>query len=113
MSDLLSEQIHQLGDLLGGTLIEQEGRPLYERVEEVRHLAKAHRAGDAAAGAHLLARIESLPLPEARGVVKAFAAYFQLVNLAEEEERVRIRGLAPDAHYEIEVGWYVARKPGP
>jgi SAM-dependent methyltransferase len=30
-----------------------------------------------------------------------------------EEERVRIRGAAPAAAYEIEVGWYVARKPGP
>jgi SAM-dependent methyltransferase len=30
-----------------------------------------------------------------------------------EEERVRIRGLAPGAVYEVEVGWYVARKPGP
>jgi SAM-dependent methyltransferase len=30
-----------------------------------------------------------------------------------EEERVRIRGPAPGAPYEIEVGWYVARKPGP
>lgn len=30
-----------------------------------------------------------------------------------EEDRVRIRGLAPGAVYEIEVGWYVARKPGP
>ena len=30
-----------------------------------------------------------------------------------EEERVRLRGLAPDAVFEIEVGWYVARKPGP
>jgi SAM-dependent methyltransferase len=29
-----------------------------------------------------------------------------------EEERVRLRGLAPAAVYEIEVGWYVARKPG-
>ena len=29
-----------------------------------------------------------------------------------EEERVRIRGAAPAASYEIEVGWYVARKPG-
>jgi SAM-dependent methyltransferase len=28
-----------------------------------------------------------------------------------EEERVRIRGPAPAAPYEIEVGWYVARKP--
>jgi hypothetical protein len=29
-----------------------------------------------------------------------------------EEERVRIRGPAPARPYEIEVGWYVARKPG-
>jgi SAM-dependent methyltransferase len=37
------------------------------------------------------------------------------LELAEvpEEERVRLRGLAPGAVYEIEVGWYVARKPGP
>ena len=29
-----------------------------------------------------------------------------------EEERIRIRGAAPAARYEIEVGWYVSRKPG-
>jgi phosphoenolpyruvate carboxylase len=88
--DRLSEQIHQLGDLLGETLVEQEGRPLFDLVEEVRGLAKAHRAGDAASGERLLARIESLPLAEARGVVKAFSTYFALVNLAEEQERVRV-----------------------
>lgn len=32
---------------------------------------------------------------------------------APEEERVRVRGLAPASVYEIEVGWYVARKTGP
>jgi SAM-dependent methyltransferase len=39
----------------------------------------------------------------------------QRLELSEvpEEERVRIRGLAPDAVYDVEVGWYVARKPGP
>src|SRR5512144_3052699 len=88
--DRLSEQIHLLGDLLGQTIVEQEGQPLFELVEEVRGLAKAHRAGDEAAGERLLRRIESLPLPESRGVVKAFATYFQLVNLAEEQERVRV-----------------------
>jgi SAM-dependent methyltransferase len=30
----------------------------------------------------------------------------------DEEERIRIRGPAPAKPYEIEVGWYVARKPG-
>ncbi|HEX5027393.1 MAG TPA: class I SAM-dependent methyltransferase [Gaiellaceae bacterium] len=29
----------------------------------------------------------------------------------DQDERVRIRGQAPSATYEVEVGWYVARKP--
>ena len=57
--DRLSEQIHLLGDLLGQTIVEQEGEPLYELVEEVRGLAKLHRAGDDAA----LSRIFFAPLP--------------------------------------------------
>jgi SAM-dependent methyltransferase len=31
---------------------------------------------------------------------------------ASEEERMRVRGLAPDAVYDVEIGWYVARKAG-
>ena len=88
--DRLSEQVHLLGDLLGKTIVEQEGQPLFDLVEDVRGLAKAHRAGDEAAGERLLHRVEALPLAESRGVVKAFATYFQLVNLAEEQERVRV-----------------------
>jgi phosphoenolpyruvate carboxylase len=88
--DALSEQIHLLGDLLGQTLVEQEGTALFGLVEEIRALAKRHRGGEASAGERLLARVQGLPLPEARGVVKAFAAYFQLVNLAEEQARVRV-----------------------
>ncbi len=89
-SDRLSGQIHLLGDLLGETIIEQEGQELFDLVEEIRALAKAHRRGDAVAGEELLALVEALPLEQARVVVKSFSAYFQLVNLAEEEERVRV-----------------------
>lgn len=88
--DPLSEQIHLLGDILGETIVEQEGPALFAIVEEVRALAKAHRAGDEAAGERLLERLLDLPLADARGVVKAFASYFQLVNLAEEQERARV-----------------------
>jgi phosphoenolpyruvate carboxylase len=88
--DPFSRQIHLLGDLLGETIVEQEGHSLFGLVEEIRGLAKAHRGGDAAAGERLLRRVEALPLPEARGVVKAFATYFGLVNLAEDQERVRV-----------------------
>ncbi len=88
--DPLSDQIHLLGDILGETIVEQAGRPLFDLVEDVRGLAKAHRDGSTEAGLRLLRKIEALPLREARGVVKAFACYFALVNLAEEEERVRV-----------------------
>jgi hypothetical protein len=29
-----------------------------------------------------------------------------------DDERAKIRGPAPAAPYEVEVGWYVSRKPG-
>jgi len=105
--DLLSEDVHRLGDLLGETLVEQEGRALYDLVEEVRALAKAHRAGDEAKGELLLRRIEGLPLDESRGVLKAFSSYFKLVNLAEERERQsprigRARRQALDRTHQVE-----------
>ena len=88
--DRLSEQIHLLGDILGHTIVEQEDQGVYDLVEEIRTLAKAHRRGDAAAGRSVLQRIEALSADQARLVAKAFATYFQLVNLAEDGERVRV-----------------------
>ena len=88
--DPLSDQIHLLGDLLGEILIDQEGRELFDLVETIRTLSKAERGGDAAADQELLDLIQSLPVEQARVVVKAFTGYFQLVNLAEEQARVRV-----------------------
>ena len=36
----------------------------------------------------------------------------ELVGMS-EEDRERIRGPAPAEPYDVEIGWYVARKPGP
>jgi phosphoenolpyruvate carboxylase len=90
LRDQLSEQIHLLGDLLGVTLIEQEGQEMFDLVESIRALAKAGRAGDQTADQELLDLIQSLPVALARAVVKAFAGYFQLASLAEEQARVRV-----------------------
>lgn len=38
--------------------------------------------------------------------------YLELAGVP-EEDRVGIRGLAPGATYDVELGWYVARKAGP
>jgi len=97
--DALSAQIHLLGDMLGRIIIEQEGPEVFDLVERIRGLAKAHRNGAKEAGEQLLALVESLPRERGQVVVKAFASYFQLVNLAEEEERVRrLRSRAWSAH---------------
>ncbi len=88
----LRSQIRLLGNLLGETIVEQEGWELFALEEEIRRLTKAHRAGDMDAAARILARVENLvqDLDQTLGVLKAFTVYFQLVNLAEEEQRVRV-----------------------
>ena len=88
----LSANIHLLGDLLGETIVEQEGRAIFALEEEVRSLAKAWRGGDTAAAARIQALMADLvdDLPRLQAVLKAFTTYFQLVNLAEEEQRTQI-----------------------
>lgn len=86
----LSRQIHLLGDLLGDTIVEQEGSDCLALVETIRAHAKAHRGGSADAGEKLVRLVRELPADRARLVARAFAMYFQLVNLAEDQERVRV-----------------------
>ncbi len=89
----LRRDVKFLGRLLGEVLVEQEGRELFELEELVRLLAIRRRRGprdgrgDAAKElARLLAGIGS---EQAEPVIRAFAVYFQLVNLAEQHHRVR------------------------
>ncbi|MBK8046165.1 MAG: phosphoenolpyruvate carboxylase [Anaerolineales bacterium] len=88
----LSANIHLLGDLLGDTIVEQEGRAIYELEEAIRSLSKAWRGGDDAAGDQIDSIVSALvdDLPRTLAVLKAFTTYFQLVNLAEDEQRVQI-----------------------
>jgi phosphoenolpyruvate carboxylase len=88
--DPLSADIHLLGDLLGEVIVEQEGERLFELEEKVRSLAKARRAGDRAAAARTAHILSGFDLAQARALIKASAIYFQLVNIAEENQRVRV-----------------------
>jgi phosphoenolpyruvate carboxylase len=87
--DRLSEQIHLLGDTLGRVIAAQEGQPLLDLVEDVRGLSISHRRGEKDAGARLRTLVEGLDAGEATTVVRAFATYFRLINLAEEQDRER------------------------
>ncbi|MGB6895665.1 MAG: phosphoenolpyruvate carboxylase, partial [Dehalococcoidia bacterium] len=88
--DPLSADIDLLRDVLREVIAEQEGQQLFDLEEEVRALAKARRAGDGAAASRMARIMTALDLTQARALIKAFAIYFQLVNIAEENQRVRV-----------------------
>ena len=86
----LSQTIHLLGDLLGQVLSELESPAIFDIEERIRDEAKARRSGSHKAAARLQEEVSSLGPDEARAVAAAFATYFDLVNLAEENHRVRL-----------------------
>ncbi len=86
----LSQNIHLLGDLLGRVISELESPQIYEVEERIRALAKARRSGDTVAAQGLYDEVSALNSEESRVVAAAFAAYFDLVNLAEENQRVQL-----------------------
>ncbi|MCC7117971.1 MAG: phosphoenolpyruvate carboxylase [Anaerolineales bacterium] len=95
----LSQNIHLLGDLLGRVISELESPQLFKIEENIRLLAKARRAGDGVAAERLLKEVAALKNSDARVIAAAFAAYFDLVNLAEEHQRVRLLRQREDESY--------------
>jgi phosphoenolpyruvate carboxylase len=85
----LRRDVRLLGDLLGRVLVEQDGERLLEDVERVRALARRARAG--AGHEDLAAAVAELPLERQASVLRAFATYFQLANVAEQQHRIRRR----------------------
>src|SRR5215470_13526980 len=85
----LRRDVRLLGDLLGRVLVEQEGEQLLDDVEHVRALARATRGG--ADQKELTAAVVALPLDRQASVLRAFATYFQLANVAEQQHRIRRR----------------------
>ena len=86
----LSQDIHILGNLLGLIIQEQNGVDAYHLVEEIRAVSKARRNGDAEAAFQLADRLESISLESKNILIKAFSNYFQLINIAEDLQRIRV-----------------------
>ena len=89
--DFLSRDIHLLGNILGRVIRRQAGIEIYELEERIRALTKTRRIDDDPAIDKRLALIvDKLSDDEAELVARAFTAYFELINLAEEQHRVRV-----------------------
>ncbi len=95
----ISQTIHLLGDLLGQVISELESPHIFEIEERIRALAKARRSGDLSSAESLQKEVSSLKTEEARAVAASFAAYFDLVNRAEENQRVTALRQREDEKY--------------
>jgi phosphoenolpyruvate carboxylase len=90
----LRADIRVLGNLLGQTLVRQEGQPLFDLVEEVRRLIRE----DGSAAVRLLGSVD---LVTAMKLVRAFSTYFHLANITEQVHR----GRELQQHRSTEGGW--------
>src|ERR1700761_480062 len=100
----LRRDIRSLGALLGQVLREQAGDELFEKVETLRRASIARReaelAGDLEAAAARLEEARALTRAAAEDsatahqLARAFAFYFELINLAETNHRKRRRRAA-------------------
>ena len=86
----LRQDVRTLGSLVGQMLAEQEGQDFLAEVERIRTLAIARR--EQGQPLSLLAQALAGREPaQAEALVRAFATYFQLVNIAERVHRIRRR----------------------
>ena len=95
----LRRDVRSLGTLLGDVLREQAGEELFAHVEALRQGtirrrdAEARGSDEEAArhAANALELVHSLPVERAILLTRAFAFYFELINLAETNHRKRRR----------------------
>jgi phosphoenolpyruvate carboxylase len=88
----LRRDVRLLGHLLGRVLEEAGGPGLLEDVERLRRATIALRNADGGrrdARARVVELVSGFDLDRAELLARAFTVYFQLVNLAEEQHRVR------------------------
>jgi phosphoenolpyruvate carboxylase len=85
----LRRDVRLLGEILGLVLVEQEGYEVFEAEERIRRLSRDAREGGPRE--ELTAAVRALDLETQSNVLRAFGAYFQLANLAEQHHRVRRR----------------------
>ena len=83
------QDVRELGALLGDVLEDQTSRSAFETVETLRTSAIDYRDGELDSRQPLHDELNGLTPDRESIVARAFTTYFELINLAEERERVR------------------------
>src|SRR5947209_4086546 len=97
----LRRDVRNLGRILGDVIKEQAGIEVFDTVERLRNLFIEQREKEIAAN---IPEIGSMDVSHAFLVTRAFAIYFELVNLAETNHRKRRRRAAQVNHSEPQAG---------
>ena len=77
----LRSDVRKLADLLGQSLVRQEGQDLLDLVESVRREVRSGGAEEI---------LKNLDVKDSVQLVRAFNAYFNLANVAEQVHRARV-----------------------
>ncbi|MGB3330748.1 MAG: phosphoenolpyruvate carboxylase, partial [Thermomicrobiales bacterium] len=85
----LSDDIYLLVGILGEAIQAVAGRDAFELEEAARTLAKNLRRGELDASAALQELVHASDTEDLRILIRAFTNYFQLINLSEDNERIR------------------------
>lgn len=86
----LQNDIRLLDSLLDGTILRLEGEEAFQLIDQIRDACQALRQNGSIDAAHQLQdRLAKLSLTELRTLVRAFSLYFDLINLAEQQTRLR------------------------
>lgn len=88
----LRRDVKLLGQILGEILVSHGGTELFDKVEKIRLMCKTLRTHfDNEIYSELKEEIANLNSPMRRQVIRAFSMYFHLINIAEQNHRIRRR----------------------
>lgn len=90
LHESLRDNVRELGDYLGQTISHHMGDDFLEKIETIRHLAKADRVGDHSDNS-LQDYLSDLSDDELLPVARAFNQFLNLANIAEQHYRARYR----------------------
>jgi len=86
----LRDDVRRLGALVGDMLAEQVSETFLAQIETIRTAAIARRQ-QGQTTENLARTLAGMPPEEAEALIRAFSAYFQVVNIAERVHRIRRR----------------------
>lgn len=86
----LRNDVNMLGNILGEVLKLHGGTELFDKVESIREMTKSIRSEFDKDTYHTLkTEISNLKPPLRQQVIRAFSIYFHLINIAEQNHRIR------------------------